>query len=313
VTRQHGIFHNEICATVRALVLGGQWLGRTSCATEGSGTVSMLEASMRPRAFLRRQSVRFSARAERHLGPPGIMGSTLCRMPGYAECVMNPPSRLLEPPSAMRHNRSPARRAISRSGGRYLRPLTESGAVLAKARSSLLHARLMPKMKQTQARCGPKHGPCRRFGGAVRADEPPPPQTATRLGKAARQQTAASHVPPAWSRSPPALDSALGGHAPRAHDSSRLARPPRGWAPAGGTRVADLPAWRPLVPLAEAQMSRARDPSRLAHPSGGELPPLHHHRHRQWYGIEQDAEPTHAKPTPMRLTPKPTTTNGRVW
>jgi hypothetical protein len=30
---------------------------------------------------------------------------------------------------------------------------------------------------------------------AVRADESPPPQTATRLGKAARQQSAASHVP----------------------------------------------------------------------------------------------------------------------
>jgi hypothetical protein len=66
----------------------------------------------------------------------------------------------------------------------------------------MLHARFVPTMKQTQARCGPKHGPCRRFGGAVRADEPPPPQAATRLGKAARQQTAASHVPPAWSRSP---------------------------------------------------------------------------------------------------------------
>jgi hypothetical protein len=74
----------------------------------------------------------------------------------------------------------------------------------------MLHARLVPKMEQTQARCGPKHGPCRRFGGAVRADEPPPPQTATHLGKAARQQTTASHVPPAWSRSPPALGSALG-------------------------------------------------------------------------------------------------------
>jgi hypothetical protein len=83
----------------------------------------------------------------------------------------------------------------------------------------------------TTARCGPKHGPCRRFSGAVRADEPPPPQTATRLGKAARQQTAASHVPPAWSRSPPAPFSALGGHAPRIHDSSRLARPPGGELP----------------------------------------------------------------------------------